>query len=113
MLGRKEKKNLSLFLDNLIPFSKKYNMPKFSQASNINIFVKKISKDQNLVKKIKIILKKNNFENLINNKKLSSKLADLLDFNILTLYFSSPLVLKRLIKYSRINLKKKNKKIID
>jgi len=113
MFSKKEKKNLILFLDQLIPFSKKYNMPKFSQAVIINTLDKKISKEPILMKKIKIILKKNNSKSLIFNKKLSSRILDLLDFNILTLYFSSPLVLKRLIKYSKINLKKKTKKIIE
>ena len=103
MINKKKIQFFKSFLDEKIPQSKKFKMPKFSNAVDIKNFISEIYKDLKL-KKITYQLKIKK-----NNSKLLAKLEKHSSFLIICSYYSSPIVLKRLARYKISRLKNFNR----
>ena len=100
------KKIVKVLIDQMIPISKKYKMPKASKAINIDLFYNKIKKNKEILKEIKQIILKNDFKTNTNVNSFSNeifenkKLQNYLSEPLLDDYFTSIIVYKILKKKS-------------
>lgn len=98
MISKETLKQLDIYINNLIPESKKYKMPRGSTIINNNILLNSFNKDEKLLNQIinifgeeVLIKQKINFDQLILDKKILFNVNFIKMINplIIELYFSS------------------------